>query len=82
MTKSSPDSATDLRATEDQPPSTPRWVKVFGIIGVVLVLLLGIIKLAGGDHGPGRHLTSGSASANSEALPASGAERHMQQLGI
>lgn len=31
----------------------PRWVKVFGIAGVVLVLLL-VIMLLGG-HGPGMH---------------------------
>jgi hypothetical protein len=36
---------------------TPRWVKVFGIIVIAVVLLLGIIKLTGGagGHGPGRH---------------------------
>lgn len=61
MTNPPPDTATDVISTEDQPPSTPRWVKVFGIIGVVLALLFGIIKLAGGDHGPARHLPSGSA---------------------
>ena len=41
------------------PPSdtgTPRWVKVFGIVGLVLVLLLVIILLTG--HGPGRHMGS------------------------
>jgi hypothetical protein len=38
------------------PPPTPRWVKVFGIILVVVVLLVGIALLAGGEHGPGRHM--------------------------
>ena len=38
----------------DKPPSTPRWVKVFGIVGVVLVLLLVLMLLTG--HGPGRHM--------------------------
>ena len=38
---------------------TPRWVKVFGIICLALVLLLGVMLLAGGgNHGPGRHLSS------------------------
>jgi hypothetical protein len=39
------------------PPGTPRWVKIFGIIAFVLVLLVVILMLAGvgGDHGPGRH---------------------------
>jgi hypothetical protein len=37
---------------------TPRWVKVFGIIVLVLVLLVAIIIATGlgGEHGPGRHL--------------------------
>jgi hypothetical protein len=38
---------------------TPRWVKVFGSIGLVLALLLAIMLLTG--HGPGRHLSSGEA---------------------
>jgi hypothetical protein len=45
-----------LRPMADLPPypGTPRWVKVFGIIGAVVVLLFAIL-LAGGHHGPGRH---------------------------
>jgi hypothetical protein len=36
--------------------STPRWVKVFGIITAVLVLLVVIMLVAGGGrHGPSRH---------------------------
>lgn len=47
------------------PPGTPRWVKVFGIIAVVVVLLFIMMMLiGGGQHGPGRHLPSGSAGAN------------------
>ncbi len=62
-------------------PPTPRWVKVFGIIGIVLVLLFGIIKLAGGgNHGPGRHMPSGSVPANGETLPASVTGPHIHQL--
>ena len=36
---------------------TPRWVKVFGIIAVIVVLLFVIMLLTGGAgrHGPGRH---------------------------
>ncbi len=36
---------------------TPRWVKVFAIIGVVLVLLIIVMLLTG--HGPGRHMHGG-----------------------
>ncbi len=43
--------------------STPRWVKVFGIIALILALLVGIILFTGvgGPHGPGRHVPSGGA---------------------
>lgn len=36
---------------------TPRWVKVFGIIALVLVLIFAILLLTGGGggHGPSRH---------------------------
>lgn len=38
----------------DDSAVTPRWVKVFGIIGVVVILLF-VILIFGG-HGPGRHM--------------------------
>lgn len=35
---------------------TPRWVKVFAIVSLVVVLLLVVLLIAGrGGHGPGRH---------------------------
>jgi hypothetical protein len=37
----------------------PRWVKAFVIIAAVLVVLMLALMLAsGGQHGPGRHLSS------------------------
>ena len=45
-----PDSNGDAGEDTD---STPRWVKVFGIIVIVLVLLFGILHLTG--HGLGGH---------------------------
>jgi hypothetical protein len=48
-------------------PGTPRWVKIFGIIVIVLVLLVGIMLFTGvaGPHGPGRHMPSvGAPPAN------------------
>ncbi|QGQ44469.1 hypothetical protein [Metabacillus sediminilitoris] len=46
------------------PPNTPRWVKVFFIIAIVLILLFVIMKITGigGDHGPGRHFSSYGSS--------------------
>jgi hypothetical protein len=40
---------------------TPRWVKVFGIIALVLILVFVISLLAGVRHGPGMHTPSGDA---------------------
>lgn len=42
-------------------PGTPRWVKVIGILALVVLLLLVILIVAGnGTHGPRRH--AGDAS--------------------
>lgn len=43
----------------ESPPRAPRWVKVSGVIAAVAVLLLVILLLTGGNHGPGRHLDGG-----------------------
>jgi hypothetical protein len=50
---------------------TPRWVKVFGIVVVVLVLLFVVLKLTGigGEHGPARHMSSGDTGGHT--LPSS-----------
>lgn len=43
-------------------PGPPRWVKVFGIGVIVMVLLIVAIMVIGrGEHGPGRHAVSGEA---------------------
>ena len=42
-------------------PGTPRWVKVSGIVVLVLVLLVvGVLVVGGGQHGPMRHTPSGA----------------------
>lgn len=53
---------TETTETDDHdaaPPRTgmPRWVKVFGIVALALVLLFAVVSFTGigGDHGPGRH---------------------------
>jgi hypothetical protein len=38
---------------------TPRWVKVSAIVAAVLVLLVAVMLVSGGRHGPGRHQPSG-----------------------
>src|SRR5690349_2070909 len=44
----------DMNMADLPPYSTPRWVKILGIVALVLVLLLGILHLSGfgGNHGP------------------------------
>ena len=48
-------------------PGTPRWVKVSGLIAIVLVLLVAIVLFTGvgGPHGPARHMPSGGTPAAS-----------------
>jgi hypothetical protein len=45
---------------------TPRWVKVFGVIALVLVVLFVILILSGrgGGHGPSRHTAAGDPGAH------------------
>ncbi len=45
-------------------PGMPRWVKLSGIVVLVLVLLVaGVMAVAGGQHGPMRHTPSGAPGA-------------------
>jgi hypothetical protein len=54
----------DRSQDTDTRPGMPRWVKVFGIIVIVLVLLFVISMLAGVRHGPGMHTPSGDAGGH------------------
>jgi hypothetical protein len=48
---------------------TPRWVKAFGIIAIVVVLLFVIMLVAGGGrHGPARHRLSDSGPGGQSPL--------------
>jgi hypothetical protein len=70
----------DTHMTDPPPyPGTPRWVKVFGIIAVVVVLLFVILLLTGGPgrHGPGRHIPSGNAGGGTP--PSSVTQHSVQQ---
>jgi hypothetical protein len=60
-------------------PGIPRWVKVSGIIVIVLVLLVAIIIFTGlgGEHGPGRHIQSGAPSDAGGPTPSGSLGGHM-----
>ena len=53
-------------------PGTPRWVKVSGIIALVLVVLVVLVAIVlfvgGGNHGPGRHMPSGGAGGDAPPI--------------
>jgi hypothetical protein len=56
-------------------PGTPRWVKVFGIIAIFVVLLVvAMMLIGGGEHGPARHTPSGDAGG--QVPPSSVTEAH------
>ena len=56
-----------------QEHATPRWVKVSGIVViVVIVVAVAIMALAGGDHGPGRHLPGGEDAPAEHTPPPGG----------
>jgi hypothetical protein len=49
--------------------STPRWVKVFGIVALVLVLLFVVLHLADPDrHGPRRHTQLGEPGSRTPPI--------------
>ena len=43
----------------EKAPRAPRWVKVFGAVATVVILVFLILLLTGNDHSPGRHLDGG-----------------------
>ena len=67
----------------DREPSagTPRWVKVFGLIALVAVVLFVVVMLVGGgEHGPGRHTPEGGSNTPAtHTRPPPGFEHDDQQ---
>ena len=49
---------------QPEPHTSPRWVKLLGIIVLVVILVAVVIMVAsGGRHGPGRHQGGGGTPA-------------------
>ena len=67
-----PTSSSDRTAGRDAetPPGVPRWVKICAVTALVVIVLVVIATLAGGDHGPGRHAASGLPDRETPALSA------------
>jgi hypothetical protein len=57
MADPSPNRDTGVGPDDEPTTGMPRWVKVFGIIALIVVVLFVILLLTGGPgrHGPGRH---------------------------
>jgi hypothetical protein len=67
------DDDSNLAPDPESTTSTPRWVKVFGIITIVVVLLFVIMLLIGGGrHGPGRHTPSAGVIEGGRTTPEGG----------
>lgn len=46
-------------------PGTPRWVKILGAIVIALILLLVIVNvIGGGNHGPAMHTPTGDGDGH------------------
>jgi len=60
--------ARPARASGRVYPGTPLWVRVSGIVALLLIVLLMLVMFViGGDHGPMRHIRSASGPSNSLA---------------
>lgn len=48
-----------IKPKRETPPVTPRWVKLFAMIVIILILLFGILHLTGNSlGGPNSHMPS------------------------
>lgn len=70
-TPSNPGGKSVQRVEQSGRPPMPRWVKVSGIIFIAVVLLLiAVAILSGGEHGPGRHAAASGPVPSQQAVPA------------
>jgi hypothetical protein len=73
-----PDSSGDTGDESDRESTTgtPRWVKVFGIIALVVVLAFVIVLVTQGPHRPGMHGGGGGEAPASSIVALSGVGGH------
>ncbi len=57
-------SGDDTDAGRGSSTGTPRWVKVSGIVALLLVVVFVVLKFTGlgGEHGPARHSPAGGSN--------------------
>jgi hypothetical protein len=61
----------NVEAGSEGDRGVPRWVKLFGIAAILLLALaIVVMLLSGGQHGPGRHLSSLGVASTSSPLSA------------
>jgi hypothetical protein len=68
----------------DDTGGTPRWVKVAGIVALVVALLVVVMLLigGGGGHGPQRHGGAGGATAPPGVTASAGIGGHTLPAGV
>lgn len=63
------DAALETNSEGDR--GVPRWVKLIGLAAILLLALaIVVMLLTGGEHGPGRHLSSHGVATNPSPLSA------------
>jgi hypothetical protein len=68
--------ADESRESSGAPPGVPLWVKVFATVVLAVALVLVVIMLvAGGEHGPGLHTGAVNRSGIFACLPLGGPGR-------
>jgi hypothetical protein len=68
----------------DDTGGIPRWVKVVGIVAVVVALLVVVLMLTSGmgGHGPQRHGGTGGATPPSNVTATAGVAGHTPPIGV
>ena len=63
---------------------TPRWVKVFGVVALVVAVLFVVLVLTGrgGGHGPGRHAPRGDTTGGHKPPSAVTTGGHTPPSGV
>lgn len=49
-------------------PATPRWVKGLGVVFVIAILVVVVMAIGGGQHGPGMHTGMGSPTGSPSSV--------------